>query len=79
MWYWKKYLTFFILVLIVFSPLPLLSQNIDAVSPDGWEVYNPPIPQGIGLRGIWGSSSSDVFTVGGGGTILHYNGSNWAL
>jgi hypothetical protein len=24
------------------------------------------------LRGVWGSSSSDVFVVGEGGTIVHY-------
>lgn len=29
------------------------------------------------LHGIWGSSGSDVFAVGAGGTILHYNGSGW--
>jgi hypothetical protein len=30
------------------------------------------------LYGIWGSSESDVFVVGEGGTILHYNGSDWS-
>jgi len=29
------------------------------------------------LYGVWGSSSSDVFAMGYGGTILHYNGSVW--
>ena len=29
------------------------------------------------LRGVWGSGFSDIFTVGGSGTILHYDGSNW--
>ena len=29
------------------------------------------------LDGIWGSSGSDVFAVGSGGTILHYDGSGW--
>ncbi len=29
------------------------------------------------LRGVWGPSSSDVFAVGAGGTILHWNGSAW--
>jgi hypothetical protein len=32
----------------------------------------------IGLRGIWGSSSSDVFVVGSDETILHYDGSEWS-
>jgi hypothetical protein len=30
------------------------------------------------LRSIWGSSATDVFTVGENGTILHYNGSSWS-
>jgi len=30
------------------------------------------------LRGVWGSSSSDVFAVGYDGTIAHYNGSAWS-
>jgi hypothetical protein len=29
------------------------------------------------LSGVWGSSATDVFAVGEGGTILHYNGSSW--
>jgi len=29
------------------------------------------------LRGVWGSSSSDVFAVGDWGTILNYDGSTW--
>ena len=30
------------------------------------------------LLAIWGSSATDVFAVGSGGTILHYNGSAWS-
>jgi hypothetical protein len=30
------------------------------------------------LEGVWGSSATDVFAVGGAGTILHYNGSAWS-
>lgn len=30
------------------------------------------------LNGVWGSSGSDVFAVGEGGAILHYNGSTWS-
>jgi len=30
------------------------------------------------LRGVWGSSSSDIFAAGYGGTIAHYNGSAWS-
>jgi hypothetical protein len=37
----------------------------------GWEWQNP-LPRGNWLRGVWGSSGTDVFAVGGAGTILHY-------
>jgi hypothetical protein len=30
------------------------------------------------LNAVWGSSSSDVFVVGYGGTILHYDGETWS-
>ena len=30
------------------------------------------------LSGVWGFSGSDVFAVGEGGTILHYDGTEWA-
>ncbi|MGH7529235.1 MAG: hypothetical protein ACREMN_02540 [Gemmatimonadales bacterium] len=29
------------------------------------------------LRAVWGSAANDVFAVGGGGTILHYDGIAW--
>ena len=30
------------------------------------------------LYGIWGVSTDDVFAVGEGGTVLHYDGSTWS-
>ena len=30
------------------------------------------------LNSVWGSSGSDVFAVGGGGAIQHYNGTTWS-
>ncbi|MCX5990868.1 MAG: PKD domain-containing protein [Chloroflexi bacterium] len=30
------------------------------------------------LNAVWGSSASDVYAVGNGGTILHYNGTSWS-
>ena len=40
------------------------------------------IGTGVGLWGVWGSSATDVFAVGGNGaigegTILHYDGDTW--
>jgi len=31
------------------------------------------------LTAVWGSSATDVFAVGWGGTILHYDGTSWQL
>ncbi len=31
------------------------------------------------LFSVWGTSGADVFTVGKGGTVLHYDGSNWSI
>jgi hypothetical protein len=31
------------------------------------------------LRDVWGSSASDVFAVGEGGTILHHDGNKWSI
>jgi hypothetical protein len=53
--------------------LALLSRSTYAQEPD-WTWQNP-VPQGNHLRGVWGSSGSDVFAVGDDGTILHYDGS----
>jgi hypothetical protein len=46
------------------------------ISADYWAWQNP-LPQGNDLKGVWGSSSSDVYAVGNLGTILHYNGNAW--
>ena len=37
------------------------------------------MPSGINerLNEVWGNSSSDVYAVGAGGTILHYDGAGW--
>ena len=43
----------------------------------GWEWQNP-LPTGNRLRGVWGSSGSDVFAVGAYGTIVHYDGAGWS-
>lgn len=43
---------------------------------DGWCWMNP-LPQGNDLRAIWGSAANDIWAVGTGGTILHYDGLAW--
>jgi hypothetical protein len=46
-------------------------------SPGGW-CWESPLPLGNRLRGVWGSGPSDIYAVGEGGTILHYNGTAWS-
>jgi photosystem II stability/assembly factor-like uncharacterized protein len=43
---------------------------------DGWRevAWSKPLPL---LNDVWGSSADDVFVVGYGGTILHYDGADW--
>ena len=57
-----------ILVVVLFIPFIAFAGE--------WTWQNP-LPQGHNLRGLWGGSGTDVFAVGDGGTILHYNGSTW--
>ena len=82
MWYSKKKATVLLLARVLLALVFVvvsLSAAVSAaaiVSPDGWGWQNP-FPQGNGLLGAWGSSLSDVFAVGYGGTVLHYNGSAW--
>ncbi|HEX9729768.1 MAG TPA: Ig-like domain repeat protein [Gemmatimonadales bacterium] len=42
----------------------------------GWTAM--PIPTQSGILGIWGCSPTDVFAVGGGGTILRFDGAAWS-
>src|SRR3989442_14596606 len=32
----------------------------------------------LDFEGVWGSGGTDVFAVGQGGTILHYDGTSWS-
>jgi hypothetical protein len=57
--------------------LAACGKSKQAPTTSGW-VWQNPLPQGNSLLSVWGSSPSNVFAVGTGGTILHYNGSMWS-
>lgn len=41
----------------------------------GWKVVGSPTLKD--LNGVWGSAWNDIWAVGAGGTVLHYNGISW--
>ena len=61
----------FIGVLLFYFPF---QSPVTADTDDIWQWQNPL----FNLRGVWGSSSSDVFAVGDYGYILHYNSTAWS-
>ena len=46
--------------------------------PSGWCWQNP-LPMGAAIDGAWGTSADDVWAVGSGGTILHWDGTAWSF
>src|SRR5262245_26005951 len=48
----------------------------DFCSQGGW-CWEDPLPQGNILRGVWGTSATDVWAVGEAATLLHFDGSTW--
>jgi hypothetical protein len=56
---------------------PVVSDGTGACTVDGWcWVY--PLPHGNTLRAIWGASASDIWAVGDGGTLMHWDGVRWS-
>src|SRR4030042_2704524 len=71
----KLFIALFIMVIITFQLIVVLQETACATS--WYEMvcetgdYIPSF-----MRGVWGSSSTDVFFVGEGGYIFHYDGLN---
>ena len=65
-----------LIIALLSVALPMMSLPAPAVAANGWTAmaggtFND-------LYGVWGSSSSNVYAVGAGGTILHNNGAGWS-
>lgn len=43
-----------------------------------WSFENP-LPSGANLHRVWGTASNDVWAVGEGGLVLHYDGIRWSV
>ncbi|MHC4600536.1 MAG: hypothetical protein ACYS47_16190, partial [Planctomycetota bacterium] len=73
--------TLYHFAIVVRDEIPNASgiSNVPSTATNTYWSYQNPGPQGMSLYGIWGMSGSDVFAVGGWGTILHYNGSAWSM
>ncbi len=66
-WFLSGYLEFVLLGLCFLLP----------GSASAWWESLYPLPPGISINGISGTDSGDVWMVGQGGTIVHFNGSKW--
>jgi hypothetical protein len=61
---------------------------VDAAAPEAWTTgicgagdgwcWGFPRPTGAKLNRLWGTSAEDVWAVGEGGTIIHFDGARWA-
>lgn len=61
------------LIILMFN----VSASATICSSDDW-CWQTPSPQGQDLRSVWGLGKDNVFAVGAGGTILHYDGQIWS-
>jgi len=66
-----------IVALMVAVWTPVLSPPVSASAADFTQWVSLTSGTNSDLRGLWGSSATDVFAVGKTGTILHYDGKTW--
>ena len=71
----RKFISILFALVVAFSILFLPLASPVAAAP-GWSIMSSGTTEN--LNGVWGSSSSDVFAVGGFGTIVHYDGTSWS-
>jgi hypothetical protein len=56
---------------------PSCTTSIASCDTVSWCMASTPAPLLHPLLGVWGSGKTDVWAVGSGGTILHYDGTAW--
>ena len=66
------------IILVMLGVVILANRSAEAqvCSVDNW-CWQHPLPQGLDINGIWTLNSTFSVAVGGMGTILRYDGSNW--
>ncbi len=62
---------------LVRGPAPR-TPDVGFCSPEHW-CWEHPLPQGNTLYAVWGLSPEDVWAAGARGTLLHFNGTGWAM
>lgn len=55
----------------------LATVSVGAVAVEEWAARTQ--PTGADLNAVWGTSTSNVFAVGDGGTTVHFDGDSWRL
>lgn len=67
-----------VIAAILLAAFPFIGEPCPAqAAADNWTPMTSNTTSG--LNAVWGSASNDVFAVGDGGTIVHYNGSAWSV
>ncbi len=63
-----------------FGPVKFLVGGVTKAfcHPSKWCWQNP-LPQGLGLSGVWAAGPTDVFAVGERGLVLRFNGKEWKV
>lgn len=59
--------------------VPVDGGSSDAGPPDPTWSWSSPLPHGVDLHAVWGSSARDVWAVGALGIVVHFDGRGWSI
>jgi hypothetical protein len=57
---------------------PSCTTKVVSCADVAWCIVPTPVSPFYALKAVWGTSKDDVWAVGSGGTIVHYDGSTWS-